>query len=150
MRTWVRALASLAAVLWAVAGSPAAIPALGADLGQRSQVDPRGGSGPLAQAAIARLKDRGNTEIDRRKATLATLLGVVGDSRRLSETNRSALASEIQTDDSSLTSLRAKIGGDSDLATLRADVLDIVTVYRVYVLLEPKVHLVRAADALLS
>ena len=49
-----------------------------------------------------------------------------------------------------MTTLKSKIDADADLATLRTDLRQIVEGYRVYVLLEPKVHLVRAADAMMA
>ena len=45
---------------------------------------------------------------------------------------------------------RALGGGDLPEPTARADVQSIVTSFRVYVLVEPEVHLVRAADAALD
>ncbi len=96
---------------------------------------------------MAALKQRGDTEIDRRLGTLTTLKGVVTDAKHLTDADRQALLGQINADTTGLTALRTKIDNDTDLATLRADVRSIVTAYRVYVLLEPQVRLVRAADA---
>jgi hypothetical protein len=98
-------------------------------------------------AGIAFLKQRGNIEIDRRLGALTTLRGVVTDAKHLTDADRQSLLTEINNDTSGLTALKTKIDNDTELATTRADVKSIVTAYRVYVLLEPKVHLVRAADA---
>jgi hypothetical protein len=98
-------------------------------------------------AGIAYLKQRGNIEIDRRLGALTTLRGVVTDATHLTDADRRSLLTTIDDDTTGLTALKAKIDNDTDLATARADVKSIVTAYRVYVLLEPKVHLVRAADA---
>src|SRR2546428_166016 len=86
-------------------------------------------------------RDAGDVEIDRRLGTLTTLDGLVRDARHLTDADRQELLGEISADRSGLTALKAKIDADTDLTTLRNDLRTIVTGYRVYVLLEPKVRL---------
>jgi len=65
---------------------------------------------------------------------------------RLSEADRSALAGQVQDQINGLTSLNAKIQGDGDEATVRADAGKVITDYRVYVLTIPKARGVVASD----
>jgi len=100
--------------------------------------------------AIARLKAIGNTEVDRRLATLTVLGSRISESRHLSDTDRARLTKEVNDEKAGLTSLKAKINADTDLATLRNDVHAIIVDYRVYVLVVPQVRLTTAADAVLD
>src|SRR5439155_10089617 len=100
----------------------------------------------LRSDAISVLKARGDFEIDRRLRTLADLTRRVHDATHLTAADRDALTTQLAAETSGLTALKAKIDADTDLATLRADLRDIVTQYRVYLLMDPKVHLVIGAD----
>ena len=104
----------------------------------------------LRSDATAALKARGDVEIDRRLRTLADLTKRVQNAKHLTPANRDALATQLVAETSGLTALKAKIDADTDLATLRADLRAIVTQYRVYLLMDPKVHLVVAADRSLA
>jgi len=65
---------------------------------------------------------------------------------RLTEADRSALTNQLQDQVNGLTSLNAKIQGDNDEATVRADAGKIITDYRVYLLTIPKARGVVASD----
>ena len=104
----------------------------------------------LRSDAIGALKARGDFEIDRRLRTLADLSRRVHDATHLTADDRDALTTQLAAETSGLTALKAKIDADTDLATLRADLRDIVTQYRVYLLMDPKVHLVIGADRVLA
>ena len=65
---------------------------------------------------------------------------------RLSDADRSALSGQLQDQINGLTSLNAKIQGDTDLPTVEADANKILTDYRVYVLTIPKARGVVVAD----
>jgi len=123
-----------------------ATPALAADTTTSA---PRRTAG-VRDDAMARLKAIGNTEIDRRIATLTTLATRVAASRHLTDTDRARLSKEADNEKAGLTSLKTKINADTDLATLRTDVHAIVVDYRVYVLVVPQVRLTTAADAVLD
>ena len=98
-------------------------------------------------AGLAAVQARANTEIDRRVANLDRLTAVVSAAHHLSDANRTALDKELSSTLQGLTNLKAKIAADTDVSTARTDTRLIVTGYRVYVLIDPKVHIVRAADA---
>src|SRR5205823_6265817 len=110
---------------------------------------PRAAAGRRAELradAMGALKARGDFEIDRRLRTLAYLSRRVHDATHLTADDSDALTTQLAAETSGLTALKAKIDADTDLATLRADLRDIVTQYRVYLLMDPKVHLVIGAD----
>jgi hypothetical protein len=76
--------------------------------------------------------------ITRRVLALRELSTAAKSIVRLTEADRSALTSQLQDQINGLSSLNAKIQGDTDEATVRADAQKIVTDYRVYVLTIPK------------
>lgn len=91
---------------------------------------------------------RGDKEIDRRITSLNELLTKIDSMKKLSASNKTIFASEIQTEIDSLNSLKAKIDADTDITTLRTDLQSIVKEYRVYVLYIPKMRILVAADRL--
>jgi len=102
-----------------------------------------------AQAQTTRLHNlqtRGTAEIDRRVSNLNSALAKLGASTKLKTADKSALTQQVQTEVASLTALENKLVADTDLATARTDVQSIVTDYRVYVLMLPKVRLVASTD----
>jgi hypothetical protein len=108
---------------------------------------------PIAAGAtdsMTGMKRLGDAAIQRRLAVLSRLEQVVGAARHLSAGDRSALGGQLEQETSGLTALDAKIQGDTDPVVTRADVASIVTAYRVYVLMAPKVRLARAGDAALA
>lgn len=100
------------------------------------------------QTKITNIKTRGDQEISRRLTTLNTLNGKINDAIRLTASDKSALQSQINAEISGLTALKTKLDADTDLATTRADAQSIVNEYRVYVLIVPKVAIIRYADSI--
>jgi hypothetical protein len=84
--------------------------------------------------------------ITRRVLALRELTTAAKSIVRLSEADRSALTTQLQDQVNGLSSLNAKIQGDTDEATVRADGGRIVTDYRVYVLTIPKARGVVVSD----
>jgi hypothetical protein len=107
-------------------------------------------TGPARAQQLALLKARGDAEIARRITTLDQLAARMSTSRHITDADRTRLTNETSTEKAGLTSLKAKIDADTDLATLRQDLHRIVVDFRVYVLVVPQVHLTGAADAALS
>ena len=104
---------------------------------------------PPAGAQQVRLdaaKQLAQAAITRRVLALRELTTPAKAIVRLSEADRSALTSQLQDQVNGLTSLNAKIQGDTDLATVRADAGKIITDYRVYVLTIPKARGVVVSD----
>ncbi|MDE2590691.1 MAG: hypothetical protein KGL95_13615 [Patescibacteria group bacterium] len=95
---------------------------------------------------ITDLKTRADNEITRRITSLQTLTTKLGNMKHLTATQVSSFTTEVNTEISNLTALKAKIDADTDLTTLRTDVQSIIKSYRVYALFLPQVNILAAAD----
>ena len=84
--------------------------------------------------------------ITRRVLALRELSTAAKSIVRLSDADRTALTTQLQDQVNGLSSLNAKIQGDTDEATVRADAQKIVTDYRVYVLTIPEARGVVVSD----
>jgi hypothetical protein len=104
----------------------------------------------MTHARMTLLKDRGHLAIQRRLNELGRLTVLVNGARHLTPANRSALLSKLSSDRNGLASLDTKIQGDTDAATLKADLASIVTAFRIYVLVAPQIHLVVATDRVVA
>ncbi len=91
-------------------------------------------------------KTNADKEIDRRVASLNDLVNALNAMKKISDSDKSSFISQIQTQIANLTSLKAKIDADTDLATLKTDKQSIFTQYRIYMLFIPKVRIMAAAD----
>jgi hypothetical protein len=98
------------------------------------------------QVRLEASKKVASAAITRRVLALRELTTAAKSIARLSEADRSALATQLQDQVNGLSSLNAKIQGDNDEATVRADAGRIVTDYRVYVLTIPKARGVVVSD----
>lgn len=117
------------------------------------------GTGPCATlvttakgpgATIEGIRAFANCEINRRLATLADLSAKVAASKAMAGSDASALATEIAAEKSGLTALRTRMDSETALLALRADLVRIVTDYRVYVLVVPQVNLTIGSDVVLA
>jgi hypothetical protein len=113
------------------------------------------GAGPIGvgaapagaqQVRVEASKKVAAAAITRRVLALRELTTAAKSIVRLSEADRSALTTQLQDQVNGLSSLNAKIQGDTDEATVRADGGRIVTDYRVYVLTIPKARGVVVSD----
>jgi chromosome segregation ATPase len=112
----------------------------------RLDSDMAAGEGETQQVVLEARKRAATGAITRRLLALRERLTVAKSIVRLSDEDRSALTTQLQEQINGLTSLGARIQGDTDEATLRADAQRIVTDYRVYVLTIPKARGVMVAD----
>ena len=92
------------------------------------------------------IKARGDAAIAAREATLTEDRGLAGSAAHLTDGDRTALEGLIADTQEGLAQLRQTIDGDTEISQAVADVDSIVTSYRVYALVDPKIHLVLAAD----
>ncbi len=99
---------------------------------------------------VGNLRKLGDCEIDRRLDTITKLTSKVTNNAALTDGDRSALLAQLSDDTTGLTALRAKIDAETDATALRADIKSIVTDYRIYLLVVPKVAEVIAADTELA
>lgn len=141
-----RAAAAIAVVAIACAGSAVGAGAATAGSGSGSA----SGRASAGSQAFGAVQARCDAAIQQRFATLVVLTQRVNGAQHLTDADRAALSSQVQTTQSGLTTLKAQIDGDTTPAELRTDCPKIVLDYRVYVLLAPKVHLVAASDAALD
>jgi len=89
---------------------------------------------------------KGDQEIARRLTTLNTLTNKINAATKLSASDKAALSTEVSTTITGLNTLKAKLDAETTIDAARADAQDILTSYRVYALVVPKVALVKVAD----
>ncbi|MFA6338985.1 MAG: hypothetical protein WCW87_02935 [Candidatus Paceibacterota bacterium] len=95
---------------------------------------------------MVKIIDRANKEIDRRVTALDALAARVQEMKKVSDNEKATIASDVQSQNSILVSLKAKIAADTDIETMRADVKSITGTYRVFALIIPRGHIVASAD----
>ena len=93
-------------------------------------------------------KTKAIAAIDKRLAWLDVLTGHVTNAKNLTADHKATLLDKIDADRRGLRSLRAQIVADDDGPTFRQHAQQIVTDYRVYLLLTPQVHMTIVADAM--
>ncbi len=98
---------------------------------------------------LTSLKTKADAEIIRRIVALQALITKLQNSPKLSAEKTTRIA-EIQTTIGSLTTLKATIDGDTDLATLRTDIQSLISSYRIFTLYMPKNSLLIAANSVLT
>lgn len=115
-------------------------------LAQTKAASSSSGTTSADQAKVTLVINRGNSEIGRRLSTLNTLSGKVSSATKLSSADQASLSSEISTEVNGLDSLKTKLDADTTLSDARTDAQTIISGYRVYALIVPKVNLVKTAD----
>jgi hypothetical protein len=112
----------------------------------RLDSDMAAGEGETQQVVLEARKRVATAATTRRVLALQERLTAAKSIARLPDADRSQLTTQLQDQINGLTNLSARIQGDNDDATLRADSQRIVTDYRVYVLTIPKARGVVVAD----
>jgi hypothetical protein len=95
-------------------------------------------------------KERADKEIDRRVANLNELLSRVSEMKNLTSDQKVSLTTSINTQISSLTTLKASIDADTSTTTLKDSVQSITKDYRIYMLVIPQGRIHAAADRTLT
>ena len=98
------------------------------------------------QKHLATIISKGDQEIARRLTTLGTLTAKINAASKLSASDKTYLLNEVSTEVSNLTTLKAKLDAETTLAAARTDAQSIVSDYRVYALIVPKIQLIKTAD----
>jgi hypothetical protein len=124
----------------------AAAVAVTAALGLSASVAVEAGSTPAPHPLLAPMKAFCNTAVQRRLAVLGTDDTFVETSVALNGKDQTTLEGQISADEQGLTTLDQTIQGDTTTATAFADCELIVTDYLVYVMEDPKIQEVMAAD----
>jgi len=91
-------------------------------------------------------RERADQEINRRITALNNLISRINGMKKLSNSDKSTLVSQVQSEITNLTSLKSKIDADTDPQILKTDKQSIVQSYRVFVLFIPKIRILAAAD----
>ena len=129
---------------------PAVVLAQADNAGNTGNIGQAGGvaapSTKLSAAVITRAKDKANKEIDRRIKALNDLVTRISGMTKISEEFKKNLNTNVQTQITLLTALKAKIAADTDGVTLREDVKSITSSYRVFALVMPQARIAAAAD----
>lgn len=127
----------------------AAAPALALNLGTHMDANATVGSTSVSaniDARITTAKERADREIARRITILNALSTKVSSMARVSANEKSAVASDVQSQIATLTALQAKINSDTDTTTLKTDIQSITKSYRVFALVIPQGRIEVAAD----
>ena len=95
-------------------------------------------------------KTRADNEISRRTTSLNALITRVAAIKKLSATTKSTLTGQIQTEVTTLTTLKTKIDADTILTALKTDIQSIVADHRIYALFIPKTNIAVGSDLILQ
>jgi hypothetical protein len=99
------------------------------------------------QARLQRIITRGNSEITRRLTSLNTLTSKISSTTKLSADDQASLSAEVNTEISGLTTLKTQLDAETTVTAAATDAQSIITEYRVYALVLPKVNLIKTADS---
>ena len=99
-------------------------------------------------ARIDQIRAKANQEIDRRIASLEKLKARIGQMKRISESQKTALSATVTAQITALQTLKTKIAADTALEALKADTKSITDSYRIYALIMPQIEVLAAADRL--
>ena len=122
-----------------VRGVPSMVGASAAD-------NPTSKTPAVAGQALSKLKQKCDQAVQKRESALSGDASHINSATDLSSGDKSALLGTESSDASGLTALDATIQADTTFSQAKTDCEKIVTDYRVYVVFEPQVHLVIAAD----
>lgn len=96
--------------------------------------------------ALTAIITAGNNEINRRLKNLNALSVLINSTSKLSASDKANLSSEVSSAISGLTTLKGQLDKSTTVAQAAVDVTNMATEYKVYALVDPKVHLVKVAD----
>jgi hypothetical protein len=101
-------------------------------------------------ANISKMIERSDTAITQRINSLNALVTRVNSMQKLSDTEKSTLATSLQNEVSQLTTLKATIDADTVATTLKTDMQSITKSYRIYMLVLPQASIAAASDRVLT
>ena len=113
---------------------------------QTTTPSPSPKTGKNLDTRVTNLKSRGDLEITRRITSLNTLFSKINGLKKLSDAQKSTFTTNVQSEITTLTTLKSKIDADTDLATLKTDIMSIVQAYRVYLVYMPQIRILASAD----
>ena len=95
-------------------------------------------------------KDNANREINRRIESMTKMIAKINIIKRLTAIQKSTLISQVKAEIARLTTLRTKVGNDTDLKTLTTDKKTIINSYKTYAFFMPEMTIIAHADAVLN
>jgi hypothetical protein len=98
------------------------------------------------QQHLQNIISKGNAEINRRLTSLGQLSGQITSSAKLAAADQTALEAEVNSEISGLKSLQTQLDSETQLSNGIKDAQSIISDYRVYALILPKVWLIKTAD----
>jgi hypothetical protein len=101
---------------------------------------------PTTSVRVQSIMAGASAKVDTRLATLDRLATTVRSSASLSSSDKAYLSDEISNEISGLSGLQTKLAADTNVAQASADADSVLSGYRVYTLVVPKVRLVSMAD----
>lgn len=96
--------------------------------------------------AIQRMLTIADDQITARINSLNNLISRIQSIKNVSDADKASITSTIQSEITTLTSLKAKIDADTSTTTLKTDLQSVTADYRVYALVEPQIRILAAAD----
>ena len=102
------------------------------------------------QARITKIQTRADQEITRRIDGMNLLITRLGQMAKLSDSDKTTLTSELQSNITNLKTLQSTIDSETVIATLQTDVKSIASTYRIFALVMPRDNVIAAADKLAS
>jgi hypothetical protein len=105
---------------------------------------------PVRTANVTKMTERANKEIARRVEALNKLGSRVQGMKKVPDTAKASIATNIQTQITSLTDLKDKISTEPDATVLQADLKSITSSYRIFALVIPQGHITAASDKIVA
>lgn len=99
-----------------------------------------------ADPTVANFQAAGYCEVDRRLDTISQLRTLVNEAGALTDAHQATLTGILDSSAGGLTALRAQIGADTTVMSVRTDIRKVYMDYRIYVLVARQVNLVRGDD----
>jgi hypothetical protein len=103
-------------------------------------------SAATQQQHLTNIKTKGAAEITRRLTSLNNVLSKINSTTKLSASDKTTLTNEVNAEITGLQALQTQLAADTTLASAISDAQSIITEYRVYALVLPKIWLVKTAD----
>lgn len=103
-------------------------------------------SATTQQQHLTNIKTKGAAEITRRLTSLNTVLSKINTATKLSSSDKTTSIDEVNTEITGLRTLQTQLSADTTLTSAISDAQSIISEYRVYVLVLPKIWLVKTAD----
>jgi hypothetical protein len=100
----------------------------------------------LADAHLAAIQKKGDTDITTRLNSLNTLVSKINGAKKLSSTQKSDLTAEIQAEITSLTTLKTSLDGETTVEAAKTDFQNIFAQHYIFAFYIPRVERILAAD----